>query len=135
MLKVFTVGRVASASQLVTDPDIEKMSMQLEVVPIGWHKGREGNDHQAVVPVQLDDYQTRRYLRMGFVGCRIALDGEMKQTSAYPAVLWSKPGRWTICPTANPRHPQMTLTKPRQWRKLRTILPRIQADAAWYKRP
>ena len=84
MLKVFTVGRVASASQLVTDPDIEKMSMQLEVVPIGWHKGREGNDHQAVVPVQLDDYQTRRYLRMGFVGCRIALDGEMKQTSAYP---------------------------------------------------
>lgn len=84
MLKVFTVGRVASASQLVTDPDIEKMSMQLEVVPIGWHKGREGNDHQAVVPVQPDDYQTRRYLRMGFVGCRIALDGEMKQTSAYP---------------------------------------------------
>lgn len=84
MLKVFTVGRVASTSQLATDPDIEKMSMHLEVVPIGWHKGWEGNDHQAVVPVQLDDYQTRRYLRMGFVGCKIALDGEMKQTSAYP---------------------------------------------------
>ena len=84
MLKVFTVGCVASASQMVTDPDIEKMSMQLEVVPIGWRKGREGNDHQAVVPVQLDDYQSRRYLRMGFVGCKIALDGEMKQTSAYP---------------------------------------------------
>ena len=84
MLKVFTVGRVASASQLVTDPNIEKMSMHLEVVPIGWHKGREGNDHQAVVPVQLDDYQTRRYLRMGFVGCKIAIDGEMEQTSSYP---------------------------------------------------
>ena len=84
MLKVFTVGRVASASQLVTDPDIEKMSMHLEVVPIGWRKGREGNDHRAVVPVQLDDYQTRRYLRMGFVGCRIAIDGEMEQTSSYP---------------------------------------------------
>ena len=84
MLKVFTVGRVASASQLVTDPDIEKMSMHLEVVPIGWHKGREGNDHRAVVPVHLDDYQTRRYLRMGFVGCKIAIDGEMEQTSAYP---------------------------------------------------
>lgn len=84
MLKVFTVGRVASASQLVTNPDIEKMSMHLEVVPIGWHKGREGNDHRAIVPVQLDDYQTRRYLRMGFVGCKIAIDGEMEQTSAYP---------------------------------------------------
>ena len=36
------------------------------------------------MPVQLDDYQTRRYLRMGFVGCKIAIDGEMEQTSAYP---------------------------------------------------
>ena len=116
MLKVFTVGRVASASQLVTDPNIEKMSMHLEVVPIGWHKGREGNDHQAAVPVQLDDTRPGGISAWALWAAELPSTERWNRPPRIPAALWSKPGRWTICPTANQRTPQQKQRPRRQAR-------------------
>ena len=81
MLKTTIVGRALNEPMLKKDAVTGKPYLILEVCSRRSYKDKDGNQCQDVVPVKLYDKQAKRYLRMGFRGCKIAVYGNLEITA------------------------------------------------------
>ena len=52
--------------------------MILEVCSRRSYKDKDGNRFQDIIPVKLYAGQAKRYLRMGFQGCKISISGNLE---------------------------------------------------------
>ena len=82
MLKATIVGRVVNEPVMKKDAVTGKPYLIVEVCSRRSYKDKDGNQCQDVVPVKLYDKQAKRYLRMGFRGCKIAVSGSLEITAA-----------------------------------------------------
>lgn len=78
MLKTTIVGRVVNEPVMKKDPETGKSYLILEVCSRRSYKDKDGNQCQDIIPVKLYDNQAKRYLRMGYNGCKIAISGNME---------------------------------------------------------
>ena len=78
MLKATIVGRVVNDPVMKTDTENGKPYMILAVCSRRSYKDKDGNRFQDIIPVKLYAGQAKRYLRMGFQGCKIAVSGNLE---------------------------------------------------------
>lgn len=78
MLKATIVGRVVNEPVMKKDAETGKSYLILEVCSRRSYKDKDGNQCQDIIPVKLYDGQAKRYLRMGFPGCKIAVSGNLE---------------------------------------------------------
>lgn len=78
MLKATIVGRVVNEPIMKKDAETGKPYLILEVCSRRSYKDKDGNQCQDIIPVKLYDGQAKRYLRMGFPGCKIAVSGNLE---------------------------------------------------------
>lgn len=78
MLKATIVGRAVNEPMMKKDAVTGKPYLILEVCSRRSYKDKDGNQCQDVVPVKLYDKQAKRYLRMGFQGCKISVSGNLE---------------------------------------------------------
>ena len=81
MMKITVVGRVVNEVQMKTDAASGKPYALLEVQSARRYKDSEGRRFLDVAPVKLYGKQALRYEKMGYTGCRVAVDGNLETTA------------------------------------------------------
>lgn len=78
MLKTTIVGRVVNEPIMKKDAETGKSYLILEVCSRRSYKDKDGNRFQDIIPVKLYAGQAKRYLRMGYNGCKISISGNLE---------------------------------------------------------
>ena len=78
MLKTTITGRVVNDPIMKTDAETGKPYLILEVCSNRSYKGKDGNRPKDIIPVKLYNGQAKRYLRMGYNGCKISISGNLE---------------------------------------------------------
>ncbi len=78
MLKTTIVGRTVNEPVMKTDAETDKPYLILEVCSKRSYKDKDGNRIQDIIPVKLHNGQAKRYLRMGYPGCKISVSGNLE---------------------------------------------------------